>query len=157
MKSPATLTIENGTNIRPAPVAVTPSSFDPAAQLAARAAHLEARLEEAIFERDLAQRVQERLEQEYRALAQNRSHAVTEANLAHNLDVVRREKQHLEQELQFAQQRADALESERLRLESEKLRLQAEIGNYDEYVQTLLNSRGWRLAQALRRLVGRTW
>jgi len=142
-----------------------------ASRLASRLAQLTVRLEEAIFERDLAQRVQARLEKEYRAPGQHRWQG---ADASHDLDVVRQEKQQLEQEkrrlekeLRQLRYSLAGLESERSlhrRLEQElqssrqhAAALQAQVENLNESMKTILNSRGWRLAQSMRRLFGRAW
>lgn len=176
MKPSMTSTIENGTNpVIPDSSVMTSPSPDSAVQLTVRLAQLAVHLEEAIFERDLAQRVLARLEKEYQAQAQNREQ---DADWSRDLDFARQEKEQLELEKRLLEKEMyqlrynlAGLESERAfqrqsqsRLEQElqlsrqhTVALQAQIGSINGYLETILNSSGWRLVQSLRRVFGRAW
>jgi chromosome segregation ATPase len=142
---------------------------DSVARLAERVARMAARLEAATFERDLSNCVQARLAESYQGLLDREDDVLQDAlsqkeRLEQELHALRQQLSQAEagrQQLQNSQSQVWAeLSAARQRLshaEAERLRLSAYTDSLKHSLDTVLNSKAWRLAQSLLGVVGRRW
>lgn len=149
---------------------------DAAAQLAVRLASLTAQLEQAIFERDLAQHAQARLTEEYCALAA--TSAVPPPDLIQELELTRHQRAQWEHEAHLLRQQCSRLETEcahwraaHARVVEEQQFLLRDVANLGadrqdlrtyaislkQFMAVVQHSRRWRLTQTVAGLFGRRW
>jgi chromosome segregation ATPase len=175
------ITDDSGAPERSEPVEgfIIPDS-DATALLAERVARMAARLEAAVFERDLAYCVQARLAESYQQLLDQQGD-VPQAEveqLQQQLSDALGEKERLERELRALRQQLSQTESGRQQLqnsqsqpwaeltavrqqlalsEAEQSRLLVYADSLKYSLNLVLNSKIWRIAQSLLGLVGRRW
>lgn len=106
-------------------------------QIAKRLANLAALYEQAIFERDLAQRTQTRLIQELHLLQRKATQLETDHTHWHN---------------SFTQ-----VQSRAINAEAELVQAKNYIAGLNQTLNVILNSRGWWFTQKIRGLIGRRW
>lgn len=155
------------------------SEADAVAHLAVRLASLRAQLEAAIFERDLAQRAQARLAEDYRVLAQRLAALPTlPPDLMQKLELTLRERAQLEHEAQLLRQQCERLQTdsahwhaahdclveERQQLLRDVANLSADTENLHTYavsqrqfLAVVQHSRRWRFGQTVAGWFGRRW